>query len=103
MQKKIDVFVNLLTRCASSHIYQALPFVFDSIFKHSGHVVVVVSPLVNSNKDKVDKLVNLDILVASLSDISTENARGVRSKEMFEVEPARGGRPIFQTVWDFTN
>ena len=60
----------------------------------------MVSPLVNSNKDQVDKLANLDILVASLSDISTENARGVRSKEMFEVEPARGDRPIFQTVWD---
>ena len=97
------MFVNLLTGCARSHIQQALPFVFDSIFKDSGHVVVVVSPLVNSNKDQVDRLANLDILVASLSDISTENARGVRSKEMFEVEPARGDRPIFQTVWDFTN
>ena len=56
----------------------------------------MVSPLVNSNKDQVDKLANLDILVASLNDISTENARGVRSKEMFEVEPARGDRPIFR-------
>ena len=27
LQKKIDVFVNLLTRCARSPIYQALPFV----------------------------------------------------------------------------
>ena len=63
----------------------------------------MVSPLVNSNKDQLDKLANLDILVASLSDISKENARSVRSKEMFEVEPARGDRPIFQTVWDFTN
>ena len=48
----------------------------------------MVSPLVNSNKDQVDKLANLDILVASLSDISEEHARGVRSKEMFEVDPA---------------
>ena len=62
----------------------------------------MVSPLVNINKDQVDKLPNLDIVFASLSDISTENTRGVRSKEMF-VEPARGDRPIFQTVWDFTN
>ena len=28
LQKKIDVFVNLLTGCARSPIYQALPFVF---------------------------------------------------------------------------
>ena len=35
--------------------------------------------------------------------VKNENARSVRSKEMFEVEPARGDRPIFQTVWDFTN
>ena len=26
----------------------------------------------------------------------------VRSKELFEVNPARGDRPISQTVWDFT-
>ena len=77
-------------------------FVFDSIFKDSGHVVVVVSPLVNSIKDQLDKLANLDILVASFNDISEENARGVRSKELFEVKPARGDRPICQTVWDFT-
>ena len=63
----------------------------------------MVWPLVNSINDQVDKLANLDILVASLSDISKENARSVRSKEMCEVEPARGDRPIFQTVWDFTN
>ena len=37
LQKKIDVFVNLLTRCARSPIYQALPFVFDKIFEAAGH------------------------------------------------------------------
>ena len=63
----------------------------------------MVSPLVNSIKDQADKLANLDTLVALLSDISKENARSVRSKERFEVEPVRGGRPIFQAVWDFTN
>ena len=78
--QKIDVFVNLLTGCARSPIQQALPFVFDSIFKDSDHVVVVVSPLVNSIKDKVDKLANLDILVASLNDISEENALGCKKQ-----------------------
>ena len=60
----------------------------------------MVSPLVNSIKDKVDKQANLDILVASLNDISEENALGC--KKLFEVNPARGDRPISQTVWDFT-
>ena len=77
LQKKIDVFVNLLTRCARSPIYQALPFVFDKIFEAAGHVFPVVSPFVNRIKDQIDKPANLGILAASLSDISEENARGV--------------------------
>ena len=80
LQKKIDVFVNLSTGCARSPIQQALRFVFDSIFKDSGHVAAVVSPLVNSIKDKVDKLAILDILVASLNDISEENALGCKKQ-----------------------
>ena len=39
--------------------------------------IVVVSPLVNLMKDQVDKLGNLRILVASLSEITEENAKGV--------------------------
>ena len=62
VQKKTDVFVNLLTGCANSLIYQALLSVFDSIFEATGHVVVVTSPLVNLVKDQVDKLANLGIL-----------------------------------------
>ena len=80
LQKKIDLFGNLLTGCARSLIQQALRFVFDSVFKDSCHVVVVVSPLVNSIKDKVDKQANLDILVASLNDINEENALGCKKQ-----------------------
>ena len=36
--------------------------------------LVVVSPLVNLMKDQVDKLANLGILAASLSEITEENA-----------------------------
>ena len=36
----------------------------DSISEATGHVVVVVSPLVNRIKDQLDKLANLGILVA---------------------------------------
>ena len=37
----------------------------------------MVSPLVNLMKDQVDKLTNLGILAASLSEITEENAKGV--------------------------
>ena len=67
VQKKTDVFVNLPT----------LPFVYDSNLEAAGHIVVVVSPLVNLMKDQVDKLANLGILAASLSEITEENANGV--------------------------
>ena len=62
VQKKTDVFVNLLTRCAKSLIYQALLSVFDPIFEATDHVVVVASLLVNLIKGQVDKLANLGIL-----------------------------------------
>ena len=58
------MFVNVLTGCARSPIYQALSFVFDSISEATGHAVVVVSPIVNRIKDQLDKPANLGILVA---------------------------------------
>ena len=73
LQEKIDVF--------GSPIYKALPFVVDTICEAAVHVVVVVSPLVNRIKDQIDKQENLGILVASLSDISEENVRGVRARK----------------------
>ena len=85
-------------RCVRSPIYQALPFVFDTIFEATGHVVVVVSPLVNRITDQVDKLANLGVLVASLSEISEENARGLRARKNLQGVTDR----IPQTVWDFT-
>ena len=54
---------------------------FYLIFEATGHVVVVVSLLVNRIKDQVDKLANLEILVASRSDISEENARVVLARK----------------------
>ena len=71
------MFVNLPTGYGKSLIYQALPFVYDSILEAAGHIVVVVSPLVNLMKDQVDKLANLGILAASLSEMTEENAKGV--------------------------
>ena len=74
------MFVNPPTGYGKSLIYQALPFVYDSILEAAGHIPehigVVVSPLVNLMKDQVDKLANLGILAASLSEI-TEKEKGV--------------------------
>ena len=78
--QKIDLLVNPPTGCSKSPIYQALPFVFDSILEAVGHVVVVVSPLVNRIRDQVEKLANVGIFATSLSDIS-EDARGVLARK----------------------
>ena len=42
----------------------------------------MVSPLVNLMKDRVDKLANLGILAASLSEITEENAKGVVERKI---------------------
>ena len=52
-------------------IYQALPFVSDSILEAVGHIVV------NLMKDQIDRLTNLGILAVSLCEITKENAKGV--------------------------
>ena len=53
---KNDIFVNLPTGYGKSLVYQALPMVFDSLTTRSGHIVVVVSPLVNLMSDQVRSL-----------------------------------------------
>ena len=85
VQKKIDVFVNLPTGYGKSLIYQALPFVNDSILEAAGHIVVVVSPLVNLMKDQVGKLANLGILVASLSEITEKKERNEKFQSYMQV------------------
>ena len=46
----------------------------------TGHIVVVVSPLVNLLKDQATKLANISIPAVTLSDISEENMRVVERK-----------------------
>ena len=43
----------------------------------TGHIVVVVSPLVNLMKDQATKLANIGIPAVTLSDISEENMKVV--------------------------
>ena len=75
VDKKKDVFINLPTGFGKSLIYQALPLVFDETRNSTGHIVVVISPLVNLMKAQVDKLKKLGISAVSLSEIKDEESK----------------------------
>ena len=51
----------------------------------TGHIVVVVSPLVNLMKDQATKVANIGITAVTLSDISEENMRVVERGAFFVV------------------
>ena len=56
VDKKMVVFVSLLTRFGKWLIYQSMPLVFNVTRNIMGHIVVVLSPFVNLNKDQVEHL-----------------------------------------------
>ena len=56
VKEKSDILANLPTGYGKSLVYQALPTVFDSLTVRSGHIVVVVSTLVNLMRDQVQSL-----------------------------------------------
>ena len=53
-------------------IFQALPMVFDGFTGESGHIVIVVSPLLSLIKDQTERLRQVGISCVSLSDVSTQ-------------------------------
>ncbi|KAK3734288.1 hypothetical protein QZH41_015131, partial [Actinostola sp. cb2023] len=69
---KKDVFINLPTGFGKSLIFQALPTVFDEVKEQSGHIVVVVSPLVSLMKDQVSSLRSIGISSVCLSDVDDD-------------------------------
>ena len=73
----MDVFINLPTEFGKSLIYQALPLVFDVARNSMGHIVVIISPLVNLMKDQVENLKQLGITAISLSDIKDGEAKAL--------------------------
>lgn len=81
---KTDVFVNLPTGFGKSLIYQALPLIFDVLLEAPGHIVAVISPLVNLMKDQVEKLTRIGIPAVTLSEIDEEKAMGVE-KGVFSI------------------
>ena len=67
VKEKKDVFVNLPTGFGKSLIFQALPLVFDHITEESGHIVVVVSPLISLMEDQVSFLKDLGLSAVNIS------------------------------------
>ena len=74
---KSDIFVNLPTGYGKSLVYQALLTMFDSLTARSGHIVVVVSPLVNLMRDEVRSLRSIGISLVSLSNLQEGEAEKV--------------------------
>ena len=70
-----DVVVNLPTGYGKSIIFQALPLIFDYVTGTSGHIVIVVSPLLALIEDQVSTLRKFGISVVSLSHVRTEDER----------------------------
>ena len=64
---KEDLFVNLPTGFGKSLIYQSLPLVFDHVSEQTGHIVVVVSPLVRLMEDQVQHLRSLGVSAVNIS------------------------------------
>lgn len=79
IEEKQDVFINLPTGFGKSLIYQALPLIFDEVTRIRGHIVVVVSPLLNLIQDQVANLQKLGISAVSLSAVIGEE-EGVEEK-----------------------
>ena len=83
--EKTNEFINLPTGFGKSLMYQALPLFCDTVHRTTGHIVVVVSPLVNLMKDQATKVANIGIPAVTFSDISEENMRVVERGAFFVV------------------
>jgi len=90
IEDNTDVFVNLPTGYGKSLIFQALPFMFDSLYteidrENQGHIVVVVSPLINLIKDQVRYLTTLGISAINISGVESEEERRKLERGSFQV------------------
>ena len=72
--KRKDIFVSLPTGFSKSVIFQALPIpvVSDSYTGKSGHIVIVISPLLSLIKNLCERLRHIGISCISLSDVYTQ-------------------------------
>ena len=81
VEERKDVFVNLPSGFGKSLLYQALPFVFDLTSQESGHIVVVISPLVSLMEDQVSHLKELGLKAANISSLEEAGRTRVESGE----------------------
>ena len=78
IEERRDIFVNLPTGFGKSIIFQALPLILDCLFYEQicqdgqGHIVAVVSPLLNLIAEQIKSLADLGIKAISLSDVESE-------------------------------
>ena len=76
VEENSDLFVNLPTGFGKSLIFQAIPLIFDCLrMDNQGHIVVVVSPLINLITDQVSYLQGLGITAINNSGIEDERER----------------------------
>ena len=59
------MLVDLFTGSSRSPIYQVLPFVFDSIFEATGHVVVVVVSKTRSISWQIFEFLSLLLVISA--------------------------------------
>ena len=76
IERKKDIFINLLTGFRNSLIFQALQLVIDCVSSQPGPVCVfVVSPLLTLVDDQVEYLRGKGVTAASISTCTEEEAR----------------------------
>ena len=76
IERKKDIFINLLTGFRNSLIFQALQLVIDCVSSQPGTVCVfVVSPLLTLVDDQVEYLRGKGVTAASISTCTEEEAR----------------------------
>lgn len=80
-----EVFINLPTGSGKSLIYQGLPIVFDTVRRKSGHIVAVISPLLNLINDQVNYVNGLGTKAVNLSSIKSEEERVMAEQGAFSL------------------
>ena len=85
LKERKDVFVNLPTGYGKSLIHQSLPLVFDEVTSESGHIIIVLSPLLTLIDDQIQYLRGLGLSSVSLSHIKTEEEIKEVEKGLFSI------------------
>ena len=80
IERKKDIFLNLLTSSRKSLIFQALPLVMDHVPSQPGHICVVVLPLLTLVDDQVEYLRGKGVTAASISSCTEKEATLIENR-----------------------